>query len=91
MWAAHTTAKASSDEGGLAKKDVTPEEIGAGVEEGAFNHNLASVTRAHLDVLDGVLKLWPYNIVQGIDTSIGCLDGLIKGQECSLQGCQLHK
>lgn len=47
--------------------------------------------KAYLDVLDGVLKLWSYNIVQGIHTSVGRLDSLIKGQKCSLQGCQLHK
>lgn len=38
----------------------------------------------HLDIADGVLKLWPYNIIQGIHTSVGCFDGLIKGQKCSL-------
>ena len=38
----------------------------------------------NLDVADCVLKLWPYNIIQCIHTSIGCFDGLVKRQKGSL-------
>ncbi len=41
----------------------------------------------YLDVADGVFKLGPHNIVQGIHTPVGGLDGHIKSQKGSLQGC----
>lgn len=61
------------------------------LEEKLLSTLILPLTGAYLDVLDGVLQLWPHNIVQCIHTSIGGLDGFIKGQECSLQRCQLHE
>lgn len=46
---------------------------------------------SYLDVGDGVLQFGSHNIVKGIDTSIGGLDGLIQRQESSLQAGKLHQ
>lgn len=46
---------------------------------------------SHLDVRDGVLQLWPHDVIEGINSPIGGFDGLIQGQKCCLKTCQLNK
>lgn len=45
----------------------------------------------HLDVCDGVFQLWLHNMLERIHTAVGGLDGLVQGQEGSLQTCQLDE
>lgn len=50
----------------------------------------SSCTAAHLDVGDGIFKLGPDNVVEGVHSAVGGLDGLIQRQERCLQTGQIH-
>ena len=49
------------------------------------------ISSEYLDVGNGVLQPGPHNIVQGIDTPVGCFDGFVQREEGCLERRQLNQ